>query len=120
MLRARPRRAVMRMERIVPPRFIKVKDRLGEVGSRTVQGGQPIFDALQEKCEAAVALADRVNGESERMTEKLSDFFLITAPGFEDIAVHELRRWWPREPLDIEVERGGLRIKADLATGLAL
>lgn len=45
------------------------------------------------------------------------EFFLVCAPGFEDVCEAELRAWFPA--LAARRERGGLMVTAPLATGFA-
>ncbi|MES2963299.1 MAG: hypothetical protein V4760_05370 [Bdellovibrionota bacterium] len=46
------------------------------------------------------------------------EFYLVVAPGLEDLAARELRAWAPE--LKPEVGRGGLTIQCELARGLGL
>ena len=53
------------------------------------------------------------------MTENAQNFFLIVPPGFEQIAVQELRYWLPEVEI-IEQSRGGIGFKASLQKGYEL
>lgn len=46
------------------------------------------------------------------------EFFLVTLPGFEDLAAKELTNWFPS--LEGKIETGGVSVQTDLPTGLSL
>lgn len=48
----------------------------------------------------------------------LTEFFLVTTPGFEDLALAELHSWYP--DLTAEQEHGGITVHAPVETGLSM
>ncbi len=52
------------------------------------------------------------------MKPEVSEFFVVSLPGLEDLVVEEIRSWFPH--LEVQQEHGGVTVWAPMAEGLGL